>query len=175
MSFEFSVIFTELFARQDVTAMPVESLTFYHSQFTQGNGTGTNGEKYHNYTSQMESPRLINEAGRKMDYAYAPFVVGIPSRNNTLTADLGLVIPLVNITMVNELNRAVQMASEPVSVAYRLYASVTNRAEFVVKLSVTDVEISDSELKATASRADLLNTRFPRYKFTPLQFPGLDR
>lgn len=157
----------EVYASAPTSQRYIETLTFSHSTFPS-----------YNITNDNRSWRFLIAAGQSVDFLAMPFKIVLPKTDNKGNQDMALTVANIGRELIDPLEAAIAIPSEPVRCIYRVYLNTPNTLPQntpPLSLIITGVSVTRESVSATATRADILNRAFPYnfYKFS--QFPGLRR
>lgn len=121
------------------------------------------------------SPDPISGMGH--DFTPLPFQIKLPARDNSGRQDLQLAISNVNYAAQLLLEDAITQPEAPIVVAYTVFirGNETPQIDPPLEMSMTDIVVTEAVVSATVTRSDILNLAFPREKYRPDWFPGLNR
>ena len=118
------------------------------------------------------------ESGGTASFLSVPFQVVTPKRNTQGRQDMSVAIDNVGRVVMDALEEAIEDPTSPIDITWRVYlfSDLTQpQNNPPLKLTMTDVEVNNKQLVATASRADILNRPFPSEVYRTDQWPGLAR
>ena len=117
------------------------------------------------------------EGGAPVTFDPLPFAVVLPSKSGEGQQDLGVSIDNVDQAIIDELEAANADPTTKITATYRAYtASDPGAPAFILPaLALTDIVATDTSVKGTATRTDVINRPFPSVLYTIQLFPGLDR
>lgn len=130
------------------------------------------------FVSDPEQWTFDLETGVTQVFEPVPFELTLPNRDGSGRADMQIAINNTGREMVAALERAMGDVRNPIEVTYRVYLDVPYRRpenDPPLLLHITSVTVSGTLTVAQATRADILNTAFPRLLFNADDFPGLLR
>lgn len=106
-----------------------------------------------------------------------PFKVNLPTRDSSGRQDLSLALSNVGRVGMAVLEQAITQPEEPIQVGYTIFirGDTAPQIDPVLTLSMTDIVVTETLITATITRSDILNLPFPRQKYRPDWFPGLNR
>lgn len=115
--------------------------------------------------------------GASHDFTPLPFQIKLPARDNSGRQEMSLAISNVNFLAQVILEDAITQPESPIQVAYTIFirGSATPQIDPPLALSMTDIVVTEAVVTATVTRTDILNLAFPREKYRPDWFPGLNR
>lgn len=158
----------EIYASAPATQRYVETLAFSHSLFPQ---------TYY-LTNDNQAWTFLLETGASATFNVMPFKIVLPSSDGKGNQDMKLTLANIGRDLVDPLEAAIALPSEPVRCVYRVYldqASTSPQNSPPLTLIITGVEVTRDAVSATATRSDVLSRAFP-YNFYKLEtFPGLRR
>lgn len=115
--------------------------------------------------------------GASVSFQPVPFKVSLPARDDSGRQDMSLALSNVSGIGQSILEQAITQPAEPIQVGYTIFirGNATPQIDPPMTLSMTDVVVTATLITATVTRSDILNLPFPRQKYRPDWFPGLDR
>ncbi len=145
----------------------VETLSFSHSRFA---------ATYY-MTSDNQIWSFLLETGQLVTFLAVPFRVILPTVDGQGNQDMGLTIANIGRDLVDPIEAAIAVPSEPIKCTYRVYLDTPSSSpqNTPMALSLTAIQINRDVVSATATRSDVLNKAFPSNFYTVAQFPGLRR
>jgi hypothetical protein len=158
----------EIYASAPATQRYVETLQFSHSLFP---------ASYY-LTNDNQPWTYLLETGATVTFAVMPFKIVLPNSDGKGNQDLRLTLANIGRDLVDPLEAAIALPSEPVRCVYRVYldqASTAPQNSPPLTLIITGVEVTREAVSATATRADVLNRAFPYNFYKTSDFPGLRR
>lgn len=158
----------EVYASAPATQRYVETLSFSHSLFSQ---------TYY-LTNDNQNWTFLLETGVSKTFVVMPFKIVLPKNDGKGNQDMNLTLANIGRELIDPLEAAIALPSEPVSCVYRVYldqASTTPQNSPPLTLKITGFEVTREAVSAMATRSDVLSRAFP-YNFYKLEtFPGLRR
>lgn len=156
-----------LYASAPTGELILETLELAHPLFAQT----------HYVTNAAEPFTATLETLETVTFETLPFAARQPNSDGTGNQELGLVIDNVDREIIEELERAIADPTQRIAVTYRAFASsdLTAPGSTPIALSISEVSAGLTTVEASASRADVLNRKFPAVLYEIGQFPGLDR
>jgi hypothetical protein len=146
----------------------IETLEFSHSLF---------GKSYY-MTNDTIPWNYILEDGRSVVFEAVPFKVVLPANDHGGNQDLSVTLANIGRDLVDPLERAIGKPHEAIKCTYRVYIDQANTAPQntpPLVLTIASVQVTQDAVSATATRADVLNKRFPNKLYRYDDFPGLRR
>lgn len=146
----------------------VETLEFYHSLF---------GRSYYMTNDTVPWVYLL-EDGRQIRFEAVPFKVVLPTSDNGGNQDLSVTLANIGRDLVDPLEQAISKPQEAIKCTYRVYVDQANTSPQNMPplvLTISSVQVSQDTVSATATRADVLNKKFPSKLYRYDDFPGLRR
>ena len=146
----------------------IETLEFSHSLF---------GKSYY-MTNDTIPWNYILEDGRSVVFEAVPFKVVLPANDHGGNQDLSVTLANIGRDLVDPLERAISKPQEAIKCTYRVYIDQANTAPQntpPLVLTIANVQVTQDAVSATATRADVLNKRFPSKLYRYDDFPGLRR
>lgn len=146
----------------------VETISLHHSQFSQ--------DWYLNNDDRDWAFDIEDETNHT--FLSTPFQLKLPTNNTEGGQELNIVFANFGRAILDELEAAAQVPSEPIQAVYRIYTNVENsppQNDPPLTMSIHGISVDDSFVTATAGRFDILNKRFPRILYNTDHFPGLKR
>ena len=115
--------------------------------------------------------------GASQTFTPLPFQIKLPARDNSGRQDLSLAISNVNFAAQLLLEDAITQPEAPIVVRYTVFivGDTTPQIDPPLEMSMTDIVVTEAVVSATVTRSDILNLAFPREKYRPDWFPGLNR
>lgn len=156
-----------IYASAPTSQRYIETLSFSHSRFAQ---------TYY-MTSDNQQWQFLLETGQLVTFLAVPFRVTLPTVDGQGNQDMGLNIANIGRDLVDPIEAAIAVPSEPIKCTYRVYLDTpsTSPQNTPMALSLTNIQINRDVVSATATRSDVLNKAFPSNFYTVVQFPGLRR
>ena len=156
-----------VYASAPVNQRYVETLSFTHSRFSQA----------YYMTSDNQQWQFLLETGQLVTFLPVPFRVTLPTVDGQGNQDMGLTIANIGRDLVDPIEAAIAVPSEPIRCTYRVYldAPSSSPQNTPMALALTGVQVNRDVVSATATRSDVLNKAFPSNFYTVVQFPGLRR
>jgi hypothetical protein len=117
------------------------------------------------------------ETGATVKFETVPFKIVLPANDHGGNQDLSLTLANIGRDLVDPLELAIQKANEPVKCSYRVYIDQANTMpqNTPLVLLISAIQVTQDTVSATATRADVLNKRFPNKLYRYDDFPGLRR
>lgn len=145
----------------------VNTLMFTHSLFSKVWAIA-------NFTREM---RFQLENGLFETFLPIPFQFVLPANNTGGNQDLNFAICNVGREIMDEIEAAIALPSEPVKCIFRVYLDQpdTPPQNDAIELTVSQVNFSIDTVTANARRFDMLNYGFPNVFYETQHFPGLKR
>jgi hypothetical protein len=147
----------------------VETLEFYHSLFP---------AKSYFMTNDTVAWDFFLEDGRLITFKQVPFRVVLPANDHGGNQDLSVTLANIGRDLVDPLEQAIMKPQEPIRCTYRVYIDQANTMPQntpPLTLTISNVQVSQETVSATATRADVLNKSFPSKLYRYDDFPGLRR
>ena len=106
-----------------------------------------------------------------------PFKISLPARDGSGRQDMSLALSNVGRVAMTVLEQAITQPTEAIQVDYTLFIRGDSAPQLdpPLSLSMTDIVVTETLITATVTRSDIHNAPFPRQKYRPDLFPGLDR
>lgn len=106
-----------------------------------------------------------------------PFDAKLPSRDGEGQQDLQIAVCNVGAEMSAAIEAAITQPEIAIRCRYTVYIVGDTAPQYdpPFELSLTDVVLTESQLTGTATRADVINRRFPSVLYRPSTYPGLSR
>lgn len=106
-----------------------------------------------------------------------PFKFLWPDRSEAGRGDMSLSIGNVSQDLTAALEAAIEDPTERIAVEFNTYLEGSTTPQYTpsIKLSLTDVALTELSVSGVATHADTLNAPFPRVLYRIDQFPGLAR
>lgn len=146
----------------------IDTLEFRHSRFSQ---------TYH-FTNDTRAWKFMDELLQPRVFEVMPFKIVLPSTDNKGNQDLRVAVSNIGRIMMDELEAANSLPTEPIRCIYRVYIDYEGcipQNDPPLELTITDVVAEREQITAVARRADILNKAFPYPIYRIDMFPGLDR
>lgn len=146
----------------------VDTLEFRHPNFA----------KNYLFTNDTKNWEFVDENFQTCLYEMMPFRIVLPSTDNKGQQDMRLAISNIGRIMMDELEAANRLPTEPIRCIYRVYIDYRGcppQNDPPLELTITDVVAEREQISAVARRADILNKSFPYTFYRIDKFPGLDR
>lgn len=146
----------------------IETLEFHHSMF---------GRSYY-MTNDTVPWSFQLETGAVVTFEAVPFRIVLPSNDHGGNQDLSLTLANIGRDLIDPLELAITKPQEPVRCTYRVYIDQVNslpQNSPPLTLSISTVQVSQDAVSAVATRADVLNKKFPSKLYRYDDFPGLRR
>ena len=145
-----------------------QTLRLTHSAFSQAWNLTNYPEAFSGYDTA---------GGTLLDFIYVPFGVREPAVDGLGHQDLPVTISNVDPRLMAELEATAAASPEPIVVEYRVYIDSDQNPspDPALVLQATEIEASITAVSFMASRADVINARFPYIVYTTRRFPGLER
>lgn len=163
-----SAALKEVYASAPATQRYVETLAFSHSLF----------DKTYYLTNDNQPWSFLLETGQLVTFQVMPFRIVLPNSDGKGNQDMKLTLANIGRQLIDPLESAIALPSEPVRCVYRVYldqVSSSPQNSPPLTLIITGVQVNREAVSATATRADVLNRVFP-FQFYKLEtFPGLRR
>lgn len=105
-------------------------------------------------------------------YKASAFVVQLPERSDSGFTDLSFSICGVNGTCFNYVRRALQ-SHATTYITMKQWHPDSEEELYSLKLTVTGGQLTREQASFTASFCDMLNTEFPKLRYTANNAPGL--
>ena len=105
-------------------------------------------------------------------YTASAFVVQLPERSDSGFTDLSFSICGVNGTCFNYVRRALQ-SHATTYITMKQWHPDSEEELYSLKLTVTGGQLTREQASFTASFCDMLNTEFPKLRYTANNAPGL--
>lgn len=155
----------KVYASGGVNETWVECLTITHPQFTAP----------WNITNSPYMFIATTETGASITFSPYPFQASLAGTGESGNQDVEIVISNVEKTPIDEIERAAEDPTQQIQMVYRIWLeSKLDSPGYVVDgLSISEVNITETEIVARASASDMLNRSFPTVLYTPAKFPGL--
>lgn len=117
-----------------------------------------------------------DEQGADILFIPAPMQVLLPASDGQGRQDLKITMANIGRQMMDEVQRAAANPFETIRVVYRAYLYSSPEPQTLpMELTISEISFNAEVLTATATRADMLNRKFPGRVYEALWFPGLDR
>jgi hypothetical protein len=158
----------QIYASAPATERYIETLEFSHSRFS----------KVFRFVCDLTDWELALEDGSLTTFLMLPFKIVLPSTvSGSGNQDLKIAISNISRQMMDELEAANALPTEPVKCIYRVYIDTANSPpqSDAIELTIVDVTAEANQITAIARRADILNRPFPYTMYRIDKFPGLDR
>ena len=106
-----------------------------------------------------------------------PFKVTLPARDSSGRQDLSLALSNVGRVGMAVLEQAITQPEEPIQVGYTIFirGDTAPQIDPPLTMSMTDIVVTETVITATITRSDIHNLPFPRERYRPDPFPGLNR
>lgn len=164
-----------LYASAPAEQVEQETLTLTHPGFS---------KVYHITSYPKAFEGLVS--GVPVTFEPVPFAITLPADDGRGQQDMRLTIGNVARVMVHELEAAARRPDPtPILMDYRMYIkdiSVPDSGlppspmpDPPLRLHFSQIEMTATGISGTATRADIINRRFPWRVYTLHRFPGLDR
>ncbi len=132
------------------------------------------GNEVHYLTRGWDDIEVTTEDGERLTFQGCGIDIGLPARNSDGTQDLKFAI--TNIT--GEVSNAIRKALDNLqgaTLTYRLYISTSLNAPAArpYTLAIKTGYWTSTEVQITAGYMNVLDTAWPRYRYTLPAFPGL--
>lgn len=132
------------------------------------------GNDVHYLTRGWDDIEVTTEGGERLIFQGCGIDIALPARNSDGTQDLKFAIS--NIT--GEVSNAIRKALDNIqgaTLTYRLYISTSLNAPAVrpYTLAIKTGSWTATEVQITAGYMNVLDTAWPRYRYTLPAFPGL--
>jgi len=163
-----SAALKEIYASAPATQRYIETLSFGHSLFPQ---------TYY-LTNDNQAWDFLLESGQLVTFAPMPFRIVLPTMDGKGQQDLTLTLANIGRDLVDPLEAAIALPSEPIRCTYRVYIdtpSTSPQNSPPLVLTITGVSVTAEAVSATATRTDVLSRAFPFNFYQYTQFPGLRR
>lgn len=163
-----SAALKEIYASAPATQRYIETLSFGHSLFPQ---------TYY-LTNDNAAWDFLLESGQLVTFAPMPFRIILPTLDGKGQQDLSLTLANIGRDLVDPLEAAIALPSEPIRCTYRVYIdtpSTSPQNSPPLVLTITGVSVTAEAVSATATRTDVLSRAFPFNFYQYTQFPGLRR
>ena len=144
-----------------------ETLELSHSQFS---------KKYYITASTLAFDAHL-EDGTLVTFDAFPFNITLPRSDADGSQEMQISLQNIDQSLVDELEAASTKPDERIAVVYRIYLATdkTEPQNLPIKLSISEVAMTNETISAIATRSDVLNFPFPSEAYDPLRFPGLAR
>lgn len=154
-----------VYASGGVKEMWVECLSLYHPLFT----------TTWNITNHPFLFTATTEIGFSETFEPYPFKASLAGTGESGNQDVEIAISNVVRTPIDEIERAAEDPTQQIQMVYRIWvADKLDSPGYVVDgMSISEVNITDTQIVARASASDMLNRSFPSVLYTPAKFPGL--
>lgn len=131
-----------------------------------------NGNVYDNLYYYLGNGNKIALDGRT--YSPSSFQVSMPTKSDNGFTDLNFAICNVDNEVYRQYKRLdVHTKDHPSYVILQQFHPETKVKEYELKLTITGVQFTMKQVNFTASFCDMLNTEFPRLRYTQENCPGL--
>ena len=129
------------------------------------------------YLANWHEAVPVSIDGAVRDFLPVPFEAVLPSRDGEGQQDLQLVICNVGEEMTQALDKALAQPTQPIRCRYSVAIIGSTRLQYdpPFELSLTNIALNEVVLTATATRADVINLKFPRVRYDMMAYPGLRR
>lgn len=112
-------------------------------------------------------------------YTFTPVPVELTpvSRDDSGRQEMGLVFGGIGLEAKDFLDAAIADGSEPVTCRYTIYIEGDQDPQIdpLIEFHLANIQIRRESVTATATRADIINRRFPTEVYTIAHYPGLHR
>lgn len=154
-----------VYASGGVKEMWVECLTLSHPLFT-GDWNITNNPFLFTATTEI---------GTSITFEPYPFKASLAGTGESGNQDVEIAISSVVSTPIDEIEKASEDPTQQIQMVYRIWLlDKTEAPGYVVDgLSISEININETQIVARASASDMLNRSFPSVLYTPAKFPGL--
>lgn len=131
-----------------------------------------NGGIYFNLYYYLGSGDKLSLDGRS--YSPSSFQVAMPTKSDNGFTDLNFAICNVDNQVYEQYKRFDSSTKDhPCYVILQQFHPETKVKEYELKLTITGVQFTVKQVNFTASFCDMLNTEFPRLRYTQQNCPGL--
>ena len=115
--------------------------------------------------------------GGTQDFVPVPFKLVMPRRDANGRSDMRIIIGAVGGEVAGALESAIADPTERIRARYTVYldGDLDPQYDPPITLSLTDIQVNETQIEAIATTADTLNKRFPSSVYRVTDFPGLDR
>ena len=129
------------------------------------------------YLCNSPDPIQGDPGGGLVTFQPVPFRINLPTRDGSGRQDLSLAISNVGRIGMAILEQAITQPEEAIQVDYTILIRGDSAPQLdpPLSLTMTDIVVTETAISATVTRSDILNAPFPREKYRPDRFPGLDR
>lgn len=112
--------------------------------------------------------------GEDATFVTSGLTINLPSQELSGTQDLAFGIAGVTVDVLEKVDAAID-ADSPVTATLLLYTQVNRSApqKTPLTLEVTSVKADDETIQCAARARDIINTAFPRLRYTLANTPGL--
>jgi hypothetical protein len=141
-------------------------------------GTNGNLSPAQSYIRKRNSQPLHRDSRVFSKFEAVPFKVVLPANDHGGNQDLSVTLANIGRDLVDPLERAITKPQEAIKCTYRVYIDQANTAPQntpPLVLTIANVQVTQDTVSATATRADVLNKRFPSKLYRYDDFPGLRR
>lgn len=131
-----------------------------------------NGGSYYSLYYYLGSGDKLSLDGRS--YSPSSFQVAMPTKSDNGFTDLNFAICNVDNEVYKQYKRFDGSTKDyPSYVILQQFHPETKVKEYELKLTITGVQFTMKQVNFTASFCDMLNTEFPRLRYTQQNCPGL--
>lgn len=158
----------EIYASAPASMRYIETLAFSHSLFPQ---------TYY-LTSDNQPWQFKLENNSLVSFTPMPFKIVLPTLDGKGQQDMALTLANIGLDLVDPLEAAIALPSEPIRCIYRVYvdqAGTLPQNSPPLSLIITGIQVNRETVNATATRTDVLNRAFPFNYYKYDAFPGLRR
>lgn len=132
------------------------------------------GTEIHYLCTGYEDITATTEAGNTVTFSACPIDIALPARNSDGTQDLQFAIANIDGVVSTAIRRAINDLSNA-TLTYRCFVStdLTAPAAMPYTLVIKSGNWTATQAQITAGYMNVLDTAWPRYRYTLPNFPGL--
>lgn len=132
------------------------------------------GNNVHCLTRGWEDIEVTIEGGERLTFQGCGIDIALPARNSDGTQDLKFAISNITGEVSNAIRKALDNL-QGATLTYRLYISTSLNAPAArpYTLAIKTGSWTSTEVQITAGYMNVLDTAWPRYRYTLPAFPGL--
>ena len=129
------------------------------------------------YITNAQEEQIGRIDGELQTFSPVAFLATLPNRDGEGQQDMQIAVCNIGSEMTEALEDALLDPSEPIRCRYTLffYGDTTPQFDPPFELALTNVALTEEQMTATATRADVFSRRFPNLLYTTERFPGLLR